>query len=126
MDSSAEARLALQPSSKLTASVPSGSSMTWHDGRSVIRGFVVSSKPITEDKWFEPPEVPAGWEPRPSRVWNRGKKWDMTPADEVNSKLKGKEKAAEVVDGNEAWRRRQAITADQVRFCALLLCRALL
>lgn len=92
---------------------PPISSSTWHDGRPVIRGFIVSSKPIMDDKWFEPPEVPAGWEPRPSRVWNRGKKWDMTPADEKSAKDKGKGKENEVVDGNEAWKRRQAITADQ-------------
>lgn len=73
---------------------------------------MVSSKPILEDKWFDPPPVPEGWQPRPSRVWNRGKKWDLTEAGEA----KGKGKETEVIDGEEAWRRRKAMTADDVSF----------
>jgi G patch domain-containing protein 1 len=42
-----------------------------HDGRSVLAGFVLSSKPVAEDRWFTLPDIPKGWIPNPKRVWEK-------------------------------------------------------
>lgn len=96
--------------SQPTSTNATASTSTWHDGRPIIRGFEVASEPVKVDTWFAPPEVPNGWEPRPSRIWNRGKKWDLTSTT-ATADLKGK--GREVVSGDEAWRRRQAMSSDQ-------------
>ncbi|CED84251.1 Predicted RNA binding protein, contains G-patch domain [Phaffia rhodozyma] len=94
-------------------SFPTASSSTvstWHDGRPAIRGFIVASQPILEDKWFDPPAMPAGWTPKPSRVWNRGRKWDVTVVGATLPEDKGK--GREAISGEDAWKRRQAMTAN--------------
>jgi len=85
---------------------------TWSDGRPLLPGFALDPKPLVEDQWFAPPAVPDGWRPRPSRIWERAKKWDQTPA-EVGKAKAGEPERAET--GEEAWRRRQAMSADKVR-----------
>ncbi|KZV96446.1 DUF1604-domain-containing protein [Exidia glandulosa HHB12029] len=42
---------------------------TFHDGRRVISGFVISSAKVSEDTLFPLPEIPPGWKPDPTRVW---------------------------------------------------------
>jgi G patch domain-containing protein 1 len=34
-----------------------------HDGRLPLEGFVLASEPLTQDKWYAPPEVPPNWKP---------------------------------------------------------------
>jgi hypothetical protein len=47
------------------------------------------------------------------RVWNRGKKWDLVPGQKVEDSSRSRNKG-DGVDGEEAWRRRKGITADEV------------
>ncbi|KZT00580.1 uncharacterized protein LAESUDRAFT_764494 [Laetiporus sulphureus 93-53] len=44
---------------------------TFNDGRPVLKGFVLSDRPVSEDRWFPLPEVPRGWTPNPHRVWEQ-------------------------------------------------------
>ncbi|GBE86697.1 G patch domain-containing protein [Sparassis crispa] len=44
---------------------------TFSDGRTVLKGFVLSDRPVAEDRWFALPEVPKGWTPNPRRVWDK-------------------------------------------------------
>ncbi|KAJ7105123.1 hypothetical protein C8R43DRAFT_1092179 [Mycena crocata] len=44
---------------------------TFHDGKPVLAGFVLSSKPVAEDRWFPLPDIPKGWRPDPKRVWDK-------------------------------------------------------
>ncbi|KAI6097687.1 hypothetical protein EDD16DRAFT_1667733 [Pisolithus croceorrhizus] len=46
---------------------------TFQDGTPVLSGFVLSDKPVAEDKWFPIPDVPQGWTPNPSRSGNQAK-----------------------------------------------------
>ncbi|KZT69228.1 hypothetical protein DAEQUDRAFT_811463 [Daedalea quercina L-15889] len=46
---------------------------TFNDGRQVLKGFVLSDRPVAEDRWFPLPEVPQGWTPNPRRVWEQGR-----------------------------------------------------
>ncbi|TFY64484.1 hypothetical protein EVJ58_g2600 [Rhodofomes roseus] len=46
---------------------------TFNDGRPVLKGFVLSDKPVAEDRWFPLPDVPPGWTPNPRRVWDQQK-----------------------------------------------------
>lgn len=38
----------------------------------MLKGFILSSKPVAEDRWFPMPKVPPGWKPDPRRVWEQG------------------------------------------------------
>nr|VWP02234.1 Extracellular lipase (EC [Ganoderma boninense] len=51
--------------------VPPGITQTFHDGTPVLKGFVLSAKPVAEDQWFPMPKVPPGWKPDPRRVWEQ-------------------------------------------------------
>ncbi|EMD39102.1 hypothetical protein CERSUDRAFT_104368 [Gelatoporia subvermispora B] len=53
--------------------IPAASSQTFSDGRPVVKGFILSDRPVSEDRWFPLPEVPSGWKPNPRRVWEAGK-----------------------------------------------------
>ncbi|TFK92456.1 hypothetical protein K466DRAFT_480570 [Polyporus arcularius HHB13444] len=53
--------------------VPPGITQTFNDGTPVLKGFVLSDKPVSEDRWFPLPDVPPGWQPNPKRVWEQGK-----------------------------------------------------
>ncbi|KAH9926919.1 uncharacterized protein B0H18DRAFT_875905 [Fomitopsis serialis] len=46
---------------------------TFNDGRAVVKGFVLSDRPVAEDRWFPLPDVPPGWTPNPRRVWDQEK-----------------------------------------------------
>ncbi|KAL1740746.1 hypothetical protein HDZ31DRAFT_85268 [Schizophyllum fasciatum] len=46
---------------------------TFRDGQVVLPDFQLSDKPVSEDRWFALPDVPAGWKPDPRRVWGAGK-----------------------------------------------------
>ncbi|KAJ7065371.1 hypothetical protein C8F01DRAFT_1125396 [Mycena amicta] len=50
---------------------PAASTQNFQDGRPVLVGFVLSDKPVAEDRWFPVPDVPQGWKPDPRRVWNK-------------------------------------------------------
>ncbi|KAJ7132341.1 hypothetical protein C8R44DRAFT_773822 [Mycena epipterygia] len=50
---------------------PASSTDTFHDGKPVLAGFVLSSKPVAEDGWFPLPDIPKGWKPDPKRVWDK-------------------------------------------------------
>jgi G patch domain-containing protein 1 len=39
----------------------------------VLSGFVLSEKTIMEDRQFQLPEIPPGWQPNPRRVWEENK-----------------------------------------------------
>ncbi|PPQ65162.1 hypothetical protein CVT24_011025 [Panaeolus cyanescens] len=41
------------------------------DGRPVISGFVVADTPLIEEIQFPIPDIPAGWKPDPTRVWDK-------------------------------------------------------
>ncbi|KAJ7089863.1 hypothetical protein B0H15DRAFT_839551 [Mycena belliarum] len=50
---------------------PESSTHTFHDGKAVLAGFVLSARPVAEDRWFPLPDVPKGWKPDPKRVWDK-------------------------------------------------------
>lgn len=58
-----------RPSKVTLASV----TQTFNDGRPVLKGFVLSDRPVAEDRWFPLPEIPPGWKPNPRRVWEQEK-----------------------------------------------------
>ncbi|KAJ7663790.1 hypothetical protein DFH06DRAFT_1295824 [Mycena polygramma] len=53
------------------STMPASSSHTFHDGKPVLAGFVLSDKPVAEDRWFPLPDIPKGWKPDPRRVWDK-------------------------------------------------------
>ncbi|KAJ7027942.1 hypothetical protein C8F04DRAFT_1115872 [Mycena alexandri] len=54
-----------------TTATPASSTHTFHDGKPVLAGFVLSEKPVAEDRWFPLPDIPKGWKPDPKRVWDK-------------------------------------------------------
>ncbi|KAL0953926.1 hypothetical protein HGRIS_005091 [Hohenbuehelia grisea] len=61
-------------SARMTSgSRPTASVQTFQDGQPVLPGFVLSDRPVAEDRWFPLPEPPSGWRPDPRRVWNSDK-----------------------------------------------------
>ncbi|KAM5534503.1 hypothetical protein V8D89_011835 [Ganoderma adspersum] len=50
---------------------PAAIPQTFNDGTPVLKGFVLSAKPVAEDRWFPMPKVPPGWKPDPRRVWEQ-------------------------------------------------------
>ncbi|KAI1790233.1 hypothetical protein LXA43DRAFT_515639 [Ganoderma leucocontextum] len=52
--------------------VPPGITQTFNDGTPVLKGFVLSAKPVAEARWFPMPKVPPGWKPDPKRIWEQG------------------------------------------------------
>ncbi|KAH0583048.1 hypothetical protein H2248_010933 [Termitomyces sp. 'cryptogamus'] len=66
---------------QVKASVQSATSIAFfRDGQAVLRGFVISEKPVSEDRWFPIPDIPAGWTPDPHRVWDKGKDKENVPS----------------------------------------------
>ncbi|OSD05393.1 hypothetical protein PYCCODRAFT_1362247 [Trametes coccinea BRFM310] len=59
--------------------VPPGITQTFRDGTTVLKGFILSNKPIAEDRWFPGPEVPPDWKPNPRRVWEQSKNKENVP-----------------------------------------------
>ncbi|RDB18586.1 G patch domain-containing protein 1 [Hypsizygus marmoreus] len=49
---------------------PASSTSYFRDGQPVLVGFVLSDKPVAEDRLFPLPDVPKGWAPDPRRVWD--------------------------------------------------------
>ncbi|CBQ70449.1 conserved hypothetical protein [Sporisorium reilianum SRZ2] len=43
----------------------------WPDGRLLLPGFRLARQPLPDEPKFENEPVPEGWQPDPSRVWNR-------------------------------------------------------
>ncbi|KAG6902569.1 hypothetical protein C0995_014958 [Termitomyces sp. Mi166 len=63
------------------ASVQSATSVAFfRDGQPVLPGFVLSEKPVSEDRWFPIPDVPIGWKPDPQRVWDKSKDKENVPS----------------------------------------------
>ncbi|KAF7345375.1 G-patch domain [Mycena venus] len=54
-----------------SSAMPASSTQTFHDGKPVLAGFVLSDKPVAEDRWFPLPDIPKGWKPDPKRVWDK-------------------------------------------------------
>ncbi|KAF5373290.1 hypothetical protein D9615_007371 [Tricholomella constricta] len=50
---------------------PASSVARFRDGQPVLAGFILSDKPVSDDRWFPLPDVPKGWTPDPRRVWNK-------------------------------------------------------
>ncbi|KAI0741391.1 hypothetical protein C8Q80DRAFT_1194175 [Daedaleopsis nitida] len=50
---------------------PPGITQTFKDGTPVLKGFVLSDNPVSEDRWFPMPDIPARWQPNPRRVWEQ-------------------------------------------------------
>ncbi|KAJ3912518.1 hypothetical protein F5877DRAFT_53947 [Lentinula edodes] len=53
---------------------------TFRDGTPVLPGFVLSGKPVMEDRWYPLPDIPPGWKPDPKRVWSQGQNQEQYPA----------------------------------------------
>ncbi|KAJ6580975.1 hypothetical protein B0H19DRAFT_1113098 [Mycena capillaripes] len=53
------------------STMPGSSTQTFHDGKPVLAGFVLSDKPVAEDRWFPLPDIPKRWKPDPKRVWDK-------------------------------------------------------
>ncbi|KAG6908902.1 hypothetical protein DXG01_002880 [Tephrocybe rancida] len=51
---------------------PATSVAVFRDGQAVLPGFILSEKPVSEDRWFPLPDIPQGWTPNPRRVWDKG------------------------------------------------------
>ncbi|KAJ7881164.1 hypothetical protein B0H13DRAFT_2049820 [Mycena leptocephala] len=54
-----------------SSAAPTTSTQMFHDGKPVLAGFLLSDKPVAEDRWFPLPEIPRGWKPDPKRVWDK-------------------------------------------------------
>jgi hypothetical protein len=54
----------------------------FRDGSKVLSGFILSEKPVIEERWFKLPDIPAGWQPDPQRVWEANK--ENIPKREIN------------------------------------------
>ncbi|KAI9062765.1 hypothetical protein FKP32DRAFT_1593437 [Trametes sanguinea] len=65
--------------------VPPGITQTFRDGTPVLKGFLLSNKPVAEDRWFPGPEVPPDWKPNPRRVWEQSKNKENVPASQDKS-----------------------------------------
>ncbi|KAF5362261.1 hypothetical protein D9756_002204 [Leucocoprinus leucothites] len=48
-------------------------SATFRDGSRVLSGFVLSEKPVMEERWFPLSDIPPGWKPNPQRIWEENK-----------------------------------------------------
>ncbi|KAJ3979015.1 hypothetical protein F5890DRAFT_1095353 [Lentinula detonsa] len=55
------------------------SSGKYRDGTAVLSGFVLSGKPIMEDRWYPLPDIPPGWKPDPKRVWSQIQSQEQIP-----------------------------------------------
>ncbi|KAH9940773.1 uncharacterized protein BXZ73DRAFT_88499 [Epithele typhae] len=51
---------------------PPGITQNFNDGTPVLKGFVLSDKPVAEDRLFPLPDAPPGWQPNPKLVWDKG------------------------------------------------------
>ncbi|KAJ7308576.1 hypothetical protein DFH08DRAFT_975170 [Mycena albidolilacea] len=49
--------------------MPATSTQTFHDGK--LASFVLSDKPVAEDRWFPLADIPKGWKPDPKRSPSR-------------------------------------------------------
>ncbi|TDL23705.1 hypothetical protein BD410DRAFT_746466 [Rickenella mellea] len=91
------------PTKKIQKPGVQPSFQTFQDGRAVLPGFVLSDRPVVEDKWYPLPEVPKGWSPDPRRVWEK---------DKENIVTSGQPPAVPPITSDHAsWKR--GITADQ-------------
>ncbi|EIW59856.1 uncharacterized protein TRAVEDRAFT_148029 [Trametes versicolor FP-101664 SS1] len=95
-----------QPSSR-EPRVPPGITQTFHDGTPVLRGFVLSGKPVAEDRWFPLPKIPPGWKPDPRRVWEQEKNKENQPASADQTKAESL-----LPSSHAAWKRSQ-LSADE-------------
>ncbi|KAF9466188.1 hypothetical protein BDZ94DRAFT_1252313 [Collybia nuda] len=50
---------------------PASFTSIFRDGRPVLAGFIITNKPVSEDRWFPLPDVPKGWTPDPRRIWDK-------------------------------------------------------
>ncbi|KAI0831977.1 hypothetical protein BC628DRAFT_1311155 [Trametes gibbosa] len=67
--------------------VPPGITQTFHDGTTVLKGFLLSGKPVAEDRWFPLPKIPPGWKPNPRRVWEKDRNKENLPTEGSKTKL---------------------------------------
>lgn len=76
--------------------------MTSRDGTRVLSGFVLSEKPVTEDRWFPFPDIPPSWKPNPQSVW--GENMENTLKHEVKSEsLDYKKWKVSELTADEVW-----------------------
>ncbi|KAG6879940.1 hypothetical protein C0992_009298 [Termitomyces sp. T32_za158] len=68
-----------------TSVQPTGSVAYFRDGQAVLSGFIISQKPVSEDRWFPIPDVPTGWRPNPRRVWEKDKEKENVPSTSRNA-----------------------------------------
>ncbi|KAJ7623714.1 hypothetical protein FB45DRAFT_926546 [Roridomyces roridus] len=71
IDREEEEKISIGTRASAPATRPNSSTETFNDGKPVLLGFVISSKPVSEDGWFPLPDVPKGWKPDPNRVWGK-------------------------------------------------------
>ncbi|KAF7371047.1 G-patch domain [Mycena sanguinolenta] len=83
-----------------SSTMPATSTQTFHDGKPVLAGFVLSDKPVAEDRWFPLPDIPKSWKPNPKRVWDKENSQEPTPASQT------------APEKSEKWSR-TGISADQ-------------
>ncbi|KAI0825617.1 hypothetical protein BC629DRAFT_1578337 [Irpex lacteus] len=96
-------RLSRGQQSQSSRAAPSGVTQTFRDGRPVLQGFVLSDKPVMEDKWFPIPDVPPGWKPNPRGVWDK----ENAPASD-----KGKQRADPKTMSHAQWKN-SLLSADE-------------
>ncbi|KAJ6485636.1 hypothetical protein C8R45DRAFT_1062616 [Mycena sanguinolenta] len=83
-----------------SSAMPATSTQTFHDGKPVLVGFVLSDKPVAEDRWFPLPDIPKSWKPNPKRVWDKENSQEPNPASQT------------APEKSEKWSR-TGISADQ-------------
>ncbi|KAF5375309.1 hypothetical protein D9757_009683 [Collybiopsis confluens] len=55
-------------------------------GTAILPGFVLSDKPVMEDRWYPLPDIPPGWKPDPKRVWSKSQNPPSDSKDKENIK----------------------------------------
>ncbi|KAJ3839385.1 hypothetical protein F5878DRAFT_535694 [Lentinula raphanica] len=73
-------RSSLGGSKSKSVSGPTLSSGKFRDGGAVLPGFVLSDKPVMEDRWYPLPDIPPGWKPDPKRVWSQSQPQEPAPS----------------------------------------------
>ncbi|KAG6839878.1 hypothetical protein C0991_010860 [Blastosporella zonata] len=64
---------------------PAMSLALFRDGQAVLPGFILSEKPVSEDRWFPIPDIPRGWTPNPHCVWDKDKGKENIPSESRSS-----------------------------------------
>ncbi|KAE9403072.1 hypothetical protein BT96DRAFT_990528 [Gymnopus androsaceus JB14] len=64
-------RISVGGSKSKLGSTSGPSSTVKEPSTAVLPGFMLSGKPVMEDRWYPLPDIPPGWKPDPKRVWSQ-------------------------------------------------------